>query len=172
MWLPSSMNLLLVEYRCSCGAISVYFPFKLAVASCSFAWYSVYYGTWNVGLISSTIRVGGVWFSTFGTRGVSTTTLGTRKVNSSTLRNWLPFCGRWVSGGCTAHLKLSGIVLMADTAGSSTFNCDYGVVFSREWINCGEAITASSTEEVLLMSKWWGKKSTVSEVLSALVLFM
>ena len=59
---------------------------------------------------------------------------------------------------------------MKASAGSSTLNGDSGVGFPREWINFDSTITAESSEEVLGMSKWRGKKSTVSEGLLDFVL--
>ena len=61
---------------------------------------------------------------------------------------------------------------MAASAGSSTLNGNAGVGFSRACINCDSSIVSASAEEVLGMSKWFGKKSTVPEVFSDLVLVM
>ena len=58
---------------------------------------------------------------------------------------------------------------MAASEGSSNLNGDYGVGFSRAWINYNSAIADASSEEVLGMSKWRGKKSTVSEFILNLV---
>ena len=96
MWLAASMNLIRVGYRCGGRATSVDITMKLIAASLLLVWY-FFNGTWNFGAIGSTLRFGGVLFYTLRTRGV----------NSYTLGNWLPCCGRWVSGGCTAHLNIS-----------------------------------------------------------------
>ena len=172
MWLEASMNLLRVGYWCSGGATSVDLPVKLTVTSLLLAWRFFAYGTCICGAIGSAFRVCGVWIFTLGTRWVSSTTLGTCGVNFSTLGNLLPCCGRWVYGGCTANFKIPDRFFMEASAGSSTLNGDAVVGFSRAWVNFDSAIAAASSNEVLGMSKWWGKKSTVSEVLSALVLFM
>ena len=58
---------------------------------------------------------------------------------------------------------------MADSVGYSIINSYAGVGFSRSWINCDAAVYATYTEEVLVISKLRGKKSTVYEVLLALV---
>ena len=61
---------------------------------------------------------------------------------------------------------------MASSTGSSTLNGDVVVGFFRSLINCDAEIDAAYSEEVLCMSKWLAKKSTLSGVLSALVLGM
>ena len=129
-------------------------------------------GMWICSEIGSTLIVGGVWFSTPITRGVSPTTLGTGGIKLYTLRRLLPWCGSWVSGGCTSHLKFYDSFLMSAIAGYSTLNGDACVGFSRAWINYNATIAAAYAKEVLGISKWWGKKSTVYGVLSDLVLVM
>ena len=61
---------------------------------------------------------------------------------------------------------------MASMAGYSTLNGGTGVGFYMSWINYDDAISDVSAEEVLGMSKWCGKKSTVYKVLSDLVITM
>ena len=61
---------------------------------------------------------------------------------------------------------------MEASACSSTLNGNAGVEFHRAWINCDYESTAASDDEVLCMSKWQGNKSTVSEVILVLMIFM
>ena len=106
LWLVASMNFQVV-YQCPGGAPAFDLPVKFTVTSLSLVWYFVFSRTWICGAFFFNLRVGGVWFYTLGTCGVSSTTLGTRGVKISTLENWLPCCGCWVSGSCTAHLEFS-----------------------------------------------------------------
>ena len=114
-------------------------------------WYYVYAGTCICVSIGSTLIVVGVLYYTLRTCEVFPTTLVTGGVNRYTLVNIRPFCGRWVSGGCTAHLNISNIFLMAASAGYLIFNSDSCVGFYRKFINCDSAIDASSANEVLGM---------------------
>ena len=170
MLLKACINLLQGGYWCGGGVTSVDILVIFSVASFSLLWCCVSSGTCICCAIGSTLRVGEVLFSNLRTCVVYPTTLGTFGVNCSTLINLFPCCGRWVSGGFTAHLKNSDSFLMTDSSGSSTLNFDVSVGFPMAWINCDAEIYAAYGEDVLGMSKLWGKKSNISDFLSPLVL--
>ena len=171
MWLEDSMNMIWVGF--DVVVVQHQFIFQWNIQWNHLYWCGTFFsGAWSYSAIGSTLRFGEVWFSTLGTRGVSPTILGNGWVNFSTIVNWLPCCFSWVFDGCIAHLKFSNRFLMEVSAGSSTFNISFGVGFLRSWINFDASIAAAYFEEVLDLSKWWGEKSTMSEVLSAWVVFM